>query len=101
MEAVKHLRQPDLQAPWQQHTLVLPPAAHLLALPNAQSCALLLLHPDPATTKYAVSKVAMQLLLYQSSYKMMDPAEVQEMCCHWQINDFLSGDNIAVCCQRA
>ena len=59
MEAVKHLRQPDLQAPWQQHTLVLPPAAHLLALPNAQSCALLLLHPDPATTKHAVSKVAM------------------------------------------
>lgn len=59
MEAVKHLRHPDLQAPWQQHTLVLPPAARLLALPNAQSCAQLLLHPDPATAKHAVSKVPM------------------------------------------
>ena len=59
MEAVKHLRQPDLQAPWQQRILALPPAARLLALPNAQSCALLLLHPDPATAKHAVSKLAM------------------------------------------
>lgn len=46
---VENLKGLGLPAPWPLRTLLLAPAAHSQALPNAQSYALLLPHQDPAS----------------------------------------------------